>query len=210
MSLFTKADLVSGFMEFSAISARRDRKAVWGATFQAGDKTENRIAEVEAEFDLLIARLSEELPDRLQEEADPVARVRLFGFPSQMAALKQPIIDFLNQIFEPTRYHTNIALRGFYFTSGTQEGTPIDKAARGTDRRLRARGQAAPRYSGRGKSFFLGDLLTKVIFGEAGWVSFNRSAQRRKAPCAMAAMPRRRSSPCHPRRLVGQLSRIAS
>ena len=44
-----------------------------------------------------------------------------------MAALKQPIFDFLNQIFEPTRYHANATLRGFYFTSGTQQGTPIDQ-----------------------------------------------------------------------------------
>ena len=44
-----------------------------------------------------------------------------------MAALKRRIFDFLNPIFEPTRYHANATLRGFYFTSGTQEGTPIDQ-----------------------------------------------------------------------------------
>ena len=54
-------------------------------------------------------------------------RVLLYGFPTQMAALKRPIFDFLNQIFEPTRYHANATLRGFYFTSGTQHGTPIDR-----------------------------------------------------------------------------------
>ena len=32
---------------------------------------------------------------------------------------------------------------------------------------------------GAGKSFFLHDLLTKVIFGEAGWVSTNMAAVRR-------------------------------
>ena len=35
--------------------------------------------------------------------------------------LKAPISDFLTQVFEATRYHANATLRGFYFTSGTQE-----------------------------------------------------------------------------------------
>ncbi len=178
--LFTKADLVAGFMEYFGNLGEQRRKAVWGATFQVKDKTENKVSEAEAELDLLIGRLSQEMPDRLQEEVDPVARVRLFGFPSQMAALKRPIVEFLNQIFEPTRYHTNIPLRGFYFTSGTQEGTPIDRLLGAMTGAFDRQG-AGPQMSGRGKSFFLGDLLTKVIFGEAGWVSTNRAAQRRKA-----------------------------
>ena len=100
---------------------------VWGATFQTDDKTRNMIGEVPAEFDALIERLNERLPDRLQEEPNHTARVLLFGFPTQMTALKQPIIEFLNRVFEPTRYHANATLRGFYFTSGTQQGTPIDQ-----------------------------------------------------------------------------------
>ena len=103
------------------------RRQVWGATFQTEDKTRNMIGEVPAEFDALIERLTEELPDRLQEEPTPNARVAIFGFPAQIAALKRPVFEFLNQIFEPTRYQANANLRGFYFTSGTQEGTPIDQ-----------------------------------------------------------------------------------
>ena len=41
---------------------------VWGATFQTDDKTRNMIGEVPAEFDALIERLNESLPDRLQDE----------------------------------------------------------------------------------------------------------------------------------------------
>ncbi|TIO90381.1 MAG: hypothetical protein E5X90_28120, partial [Mesorhizobium sp.] len=35
--------------------------------------------------------------------------------------------------------------------------------------------------SGTGKSFFLHDLLTDVIFAESGWVSYDKSAERRAA-----------------------------
>ena len=37
----------------------------------------------------------------------------------------------------------------------------------------------AAAFSGAGKSFFLHDLLAKVVFGEAGWVSTNMAAVRR-------------------------------
>ena len=122
---------------------------------------------------------NEEMPDRLQEEPDPIARTRIYGFPAQMASLKPAITGFLNQVFEPTRYHTKFALRGFYFTSGTQEGTPIDRVI-GAMSSSFGRGMVEPSaYSGMAKSFFLGDLLTKVVFAEAGWVSFNPKAVKR-------------------------------
>lgn len=178
-ALFTKADLISGFMEYFGSFTEQRRNMVWGATFQTADKTQNLIGEVPHEFDLLIARLSEEIPDRLQEEVDPLSRVKLFGFPSQVASLKPAVVEFLNQIFEPTRYHTNASLRGFYFTSGTQEGTPIDRVLGAMSISFGEEGHSVPAYSGRAKSFFLGDLLKSVIFAEAGWVSMNLKAVRR-------------------------------
>jgi type VI secretion system protein ImpL len=180
-ALFTKADLIAGFMEYFGNLNEAGRRIVWGATFQTNDKTQNMVGEVPAQFDLLIERINLELVDRLQEEATPSAKVQVFGFPSQMAALKKPIFDFLNQIFEPTRYHSNATLRGFYFTSGTQEGTPIDQLIGALSRSFGAQQVAAAQYSGLGKSFFLTNLLTEVIFGEAGWVSTNRGAVRRAA-----------------------------
>ena len=48
------------------------------------------------------------------------------AFRRSSARIRKPIADFLNRIFEPTRYQTTAVLRGFYFTSGTQEGTPFD------------------------------------------------------------------------------------
>jgi len=178
-AFFTKADLIAGFMEFFGNLPDHSRKSVWGATFQTDDKTANMIGEVPKEMDALIARLNEGLADRLQDEPNPTARVQIFGFPSQVASLKQPVYDFLTRIFEPTRYHSNATLRGFYFTSGTQEGTTIDQLIGALARSFGAQGAGAARYSGQGKSFFLTNLLSDVIFGEAGWVSNNRTATRR-------------------------------
>ena len=177
--VFTKADLISGFMEYFGNLDEQRRKLVWGATFQTSNKKENRVTEVGPEIDLLVSRLAQELPDRLQEEPDPISRVRLVGLPTQVAALKPSITQFLNQIFEPTRYQTSATLRGFYFTSGTQEGTPIDRVLGSLGRKLGIAASVSQAYAGRGKSFFLENLLTKVVFGEAGWVSTNARAVRR-------------------------------
>jgi type VI secretion system protein ImpL len=186
-ALFTKADLVAGFMEFFGHLNEPGRQQVWGATFQTADKKRNLVGEVPNEFDALIGRLNQEMPDRLQDEPAPGTRVALYGFPAQMAALKRPLHDFLNAIFEPTRYHANAALRGFYFTSGTQQGTPIDQLINALVKNFGAREVGSAAYSGLGKSFFLTDLIQKVIIGEAAWVSMDPAAVRRARVMRAAA-----------------------
>lgn len=178
-ALFTKCDLIAGFIEYFANLTDQSRRQVWGATFQTNDKSRNFVGEIPAEFDLLLQRMTYDVTDRLQEEPTPSNRVLLYGFPAQIAALKRPIYDFLNQIFEPTRYHAKATLRGFYFTSGTQQGTPIDRLIGALAKSFGTEQVGHQAYSGLGKSYFLTDLILKVIIGEAGWVSFNRAAVRR-------------------------------
>jgi type VI secretion system protein ImpL len=179
-ALFTKADLIAGFVEYFGSFTESRRRKVWGATFQTDDRKKNMVAQVPAEFDDLVKRLTEEVTDRLHEEADPIARIAIFGFPAQFATLKDRVADFLNRIFEPNRYQVNANLRGFYFSSGTQEGTPIDQVLGAIGRSFGSQTQTA-HMSGTGRSFFLHDLLTKVIFAESGWVSRDMNAVRRAA-----------------------------
>ncbi|MBL8589717.1 MAG: type VI secretion system membrane subunit TssM, partial [Methylobacteriaceae bacterium] len=185
--MFTKSDLVAGFGEFFGALGEKSRKQVWGATFQTSDKTRNMVGDVPAEFDTIIARLNELTTDRLQEEPAPSTRVSVFGFPAQMAKLRRPVFNFLNKIFEPTRYHANATLRGFYFTSGTQEGTPIDQLIGALSKTFGAQGVAGAGYSGTCRSYFLTDLIARVIIGEAAWVSTDRAALRRQRIIKAAA-----------------------
>ncbi|RWE30782.1 MAG: type VI secretion system membrane subunit TssM [Mesorhizobium sp.] len=175
--LFTKADLVSGFMDYFGDLDEARRRKVWGTTFQTTDRNRNMIGEAPAEFDALARQLAEELADRLQDEADPVARIAIFGFPVQFGALRTRVVRFVTSLFDPSRSQVKVSLRGFYFSSGTQEGTPIDQVLGAIGRSFGGASQA--HLSGTGKSFFLHDLLAKVIFPEAGWVSFDRAAERR-------------------------------
>ena len=178
-AVFTKMDLIAGFTPYFADLDEAGRNVVWGATFQTASKTANTVSQVGEEFDLLVKRIFERMPERLQEEPDPRARATLFGMPAQLTAIRKPIVEFLNRVFEPTRYQTTAALRGFYFTSGTQEGTPLDAVIGALQRSYGVESFGAAAHSGLGKSYFLHDLMTKVIFAEAGWVSVNIAAVRR-------------------------------
>ncbi|WP_292154107.1 type VI secretion system membrane subunit TssM, partial [Mesorhizobium sp.] len=175
--LFTKADLVAGFMDYFGDFDEVRRRKVWGATFQTTDRNRNMVSETSAEFDALARQLADEIADRLQDEADPVARIAIFGFPAQFAALRTRVVRFVTSLFDASRAQVNVSLRGLYFSSGTQEGTPIDQVLGAIGRNFGSASQA--HLSGTGKSFFLHDLLAKVIFPEAGWVSFDRTAERR-------------------------------
>ena len=177
-ALFTKGDLVAGFTEYFAFLNEQGRQQVWGATFQTADKSRNMVGEVGGEYDALLERLTEETLDRLQDEPVPNTKVLLFGFPAQMARLKRSVGNFLTQIFEPTRYHANATLRGFYFTSGTQQGTPIDQLIGALVKSFGAEEVPVSSYSGQGRTYFLHDLILKVIVGEAAWVSTDRAAVR--------------------------------
>jgi type VI secretion system protein ImpL len=184
--LFTKADLVVGFMEYFGALDEERRRQVWGATFQIKSRGDNLIGEAPAEFDALARRLADEVPDRLQAEQDPVARINIFGFPRQFDALKLLVLDFLGRVFEPARKQAAASLRGYYFSSGTQEGTPIDQVLGAIGRSFG--GGATPHLSGSGKSFFLHDLLAKVAFAESGWVSRNDRVERRAAMVRAGSM----------------------
>ena len=185
-AVFTKADLIAGFNEFFGQLTEPQRRMVWGHTFQTADKTRNMIGDVPPEYDALIERLNERLPDRLQDEHNPTARAQIFGFPSQMATLKRSIVDFLTRVFEPTRYHANATLRGFYFTSGTQEGTPIDQLIGALSRNFGSDHAGSAAFSGKGKSYFLTELVQKVVIGESGWVSTDLGAARRSTALRIA------------------------
>jgi type VI secretion system protein ImpL len=177
--LFTKADLVAGFREYFAGFDENRRRMVWGTTFPPAPRGGDLRSEVTDGFKALTVRLSDEAIDRLQEEVDPFARTAIFGFPAQFGLLKERVADFISAVFDAPGTARRENLRGFYFSSGTQEGTPIDQFLGAIGRSFGS--GARPRLSGTGKSFFLHDLLSRVVFAEAPRVSYDPAAARRAA-----------------------------
>lgn len=179
--LFTKADLIAGFSEFFDGLAKDEREQVWGFTLplaKKGSKTPT-VAAFDAEFNLLIQQLNTQSLERIQAETDPQRRSMIASFPSQVASVQTVARDFLTALFQDNKYEHRQMLRGVYFTSGTQEGTPIDRLMMGMSRTFGIGRQAIGSGRGTGRSFFLTQLFDNVIFKEAGLVSADDKVERR-------------------------------
>lgn len=178
--LFTKADLIAGFVEFFDDFGREERDQAWGMTFPVdeGKDDQGAVAGFSEEFDLLLARLNDRMIERLHQEPDVQRRSLIYGFPAQIASLKEPMRDFLTEIFKPSRFEERALLRGVYVTSGTQEGTPIDRLMGAMASTFGLNRQSLSAFSGSGRSYFLTRLLRNVVFPEASIVSANRKVER--------------------------------
>lgn len=179
--LFTKVDLVAGFTEFFDDLDRDKRAQVWGTTFDPKHDDDSPVSSFASELRALIEQLNARLFDRMQAERNVERRARIAMFPGQMASLEPVLMEFLRVAFDSNRDEMPPLLRGVYFTSGTQEGTPFDRL---TGALARAFGVDQTRTQSlqpvQGRSYFLENLLKEVIFGEALLVASNPAAARRR------------------------------
>jgi len=187
--LVTKCDLVSGFTEYFEDLGAEGRAQVWGMTFAPERSTAGTAAEdFAAEFDALVERLNQRLFGRMEEERDSRRRTAIFAFPQQVAGLRNFLALFVTEVFAATRFDGRLLLRGVYFTSGTQEGTPIDRLMAAIGRGFAVAPDAvSAAVAGRGKAYFIERLLRDVMFAEAGLAGLNRARELRNAALQLGA-----------------------
>jgi type VI secretion system protein ImpL len=180
--LFTKADLIAGFVEFFETLGKEERDQVWGVTLplDTGKDEGGAVAGFGAEFDLLLDRLNDRMLERVQQETDVRRRRLIWGFPQQIASLRGVAVEFLTEIFRPSRLEARPLLRGVYLTSGTQNSTPIDRLLDAMAGQFGLQRQAVTAFSGTGRSYFLARLVSEVVFGEAGLVGRDPKVERRQ------------------------------
>jgi len=177
--LLTKVDLVAGFTEFFDDLAQEQRAQVWGVTFPqnpAQNKSQQStdvLTLFSDEFDGLVKSLHSRQLWRIYQERDINRRNLINGFPQQIAMLKPLLDDFLQKIFTPNRYQERPWLRGVYFSSGTQEGSPIDRVMNSVAGSFGINLQAQPSYQGRARSYFITRLFKDVLFQEAELANAN-------------------------------------
>ena len=179
--LFTKADMIAGFSEYFDSYGKEEREQVWGFTLplDTTKKEASPIAMFDDEFAALLGQLNANLLERMQTETDHQRRSLIAGFPSQVASVRAVARAFLAEAFQDNRFEERHMLRGVYFTSGTQEGTPIDRLMMGMARTFGIGRQAIGSGRGTGRSFFLTRLFNDVVFPEAGLVSADDKVERR-------------------------------
>jgi type VI secretion system protein ImpL len=192
--MVTKCDLIAGFNETFGELGREDREQVWGFSFphdpndpEAANATP--LQNFSSEFSALGKRLRDTLIERMQAEPDVLRRSAIFAFPQQFEGLKGLLGGFLEQVFEGgAGLEERAFVRGIYFTSGTQEGSPIDRVL-GTLGRTFGVEQRPPAVpSWRGKAFFLTRLLKEVVFAEQGLVGRNLQAESQRRRWRLAGL----------------------
>jgi len=188
--MLTKLDLVPGFMEFFETLRKEERAQVWGMTFALDDgkASDGPLPSLPGEFALLEQRLNERLVERLQQERDPSRRDLIYGFPQQFGALKETLHGFLEGVFKPNAFEDRALLRGVYFTSGTQEGSPIDRLIGAMAQGMNLDRQHLARQTGTGRSYFIEKLFMAVAFAERGLVGVNPRIERRRKWLARGAL----------------------
>jgi type VI secretion system protein ImpL len=184
--LITKSDLLAGFSEFFQKLGAEERAQVWGTSFPYSQASEARdaapaVSTFLQEFGALEQRLNERVIDLLHDERNPQSRALIYAFPQQFSSLKDVLNDFVGKVFAPSRYAEKPLLRGVYFTSGTQEGSAIDRVIGNLGRALRLEAKLLAPQQPSGKSFFLTRLLDAVIFNEEGLAGANLRWERRRS-----------------------------
>ncbi|MFS0738576.1 type VI secretion system membrane subunit TssM [Sphingomonas sp. 1P06PA] len=181
--LLTKADLLAGFVEYHDDLDVEGRRAVLGHTL-ALNQAKPSAEQLTTAFDALAREVSARQAKRLAEEPDAQRRALLLGFPSQLASLRTRLMRFLDGAFVAGDEPAGV-LRGFYLTSGVQEGAPLDRIISGM-----ADVYDAPRSTaqGSGRAYFLNRLLGEVMFPEAGLVQMDPAARKRQKGVLVGAI----------------------
>lgn len=178
--VFTKADLISGFVDFFEDRDRTERDKVWGATlpYDTTGKAD-AVAAFDHHFDELYEGLKEASVARMSLHRGEQLPPGVLTFPLEFAALKSSLRTFLTTLFEENPYQFRPIFRGFYFTSAVQEGQSTGRASERVAEQFALQlqpGSASKVYSQSG--FFLKELFSRVIFADRQLVQQYTSRQK--------------------------------
>ncbi|HXX93858.1 MAG TPA: type VI secretion system membrane subunit TssM, partial [Planctomycetota bacterium] len=180
--LFSKCDLLQGFVEFFEDFTKQDRAQAWGCSLPfspTGTQDYRQIFEDETQQ--MFRALTHQRLGSLVAERPPGKKQNIFVFPLQFQAASRKLAEFVGLLFRPNPFQETSVFRGFYFTSGTQEGTPIDQVIRSMSAAFglkeEAASGAAPTVDK--KSYFINHLFTKIIFPDQTLAHQSSRVQRR-------------------------------
>jgi type VI secretion system protein ImpL len=171
--MFTKCDLIQGFVEYFGDFSEIERAQIWGATLTASEQAHPKPREIfEEQFRRLEERAFEIRTQKLSSPLKREERKKVFLFPYQFSSLKEKLAYLIGEIFQPNPYQDNPVFRGFYFTSGTQEGVPLDLAIRNIARQynLEMTGEKEEQevYKEK-KHYFIRDFLHDIVIGDQNY-----------------------------------------
>ena len=181
--IFTKCDLISGFVEYYSDFSETERSQIWGATLTPQQQFDpNPKSVFEDEFKKLSDRLFEIRTVRLSGPLKREQRSKVFLFPFQFKSLQQKLAYLIGEVFQPNPYQDNPIFRGFYFTSGTQEGVPLDLAIREIAKQFNLPETASDVSENilETKTYFIKNLLNDVLIDDQNYSTGQTSSVSKK------------------------------
>jgi type VI secretion system protein ImpL len=128
--VFTKADLINGFVDYFEQFDRAERDKVWGATLPyVAEGRSDAVAQFDRHFDELHEGLRELALARMSLQRGQTLPGGVLSFPLEFAAIKPALSAFVATLFEDNPYQFQPVFRGFYFTSALQEGQSTSRAS---------------------------------------------------------------------------------
>ena len=166
--LFTKCDLLPGFVETYSEMGKSERKSIWGFTLPvtgayAGVDPTGTFCD---QFDRLADRTEQRAFRRMGEERRIESRGKIYELPQHFEMLRENLASFIGMVFTGNVYAETPMLRGCYFTSGTQEGRPIDRLMGNMAQAFGMQSALPGHAQVEARSYFLGNLFNKVIFAD--------------------------------------------
>ena len=181
--VFTKCDLVQGFVEYFCDFSEIERSQIWGATLTSQQLINTNPKDVfENEFQKLSDKIFEVRTIRLSSPLKREQRRKVFLFPFQFKSLQQKLTHLIGEVFQHNPYQDNPIFRGFYFTSGTQEGAPLDIAIKEIARQfnLPQTTDEDSREIIETKNYFIKDLLNDIVIGDQNYSAGHTSGAVKK------------------------------
>ena len=164
--VFTKCDLIQGFIEYFGDFSEIERSQIWGATFTTQQQLDpNPKSVFENEFNKLADLIYKVRIIRLSNPLKREQRRKVFLFPFQFRSLQEKLTYLIGEVFQPNPYQDNPIFRGFYFTSGTQEGAPLDLAIREIAKKFNLPPISVDESQEilETKNYFIKDLMNEVV-----------------------------------------------
>ena len=179
--VFTKCDLLQGFVELFENLSRRERQQIWGATLSLEQQSAGDPREIfNHEFQVLLKSINEFRMKRLSVPTKSEDRGRLYVFPLEFATIQEQVGYFISHLFQPNPYQENPFFRGFYFTSGTQEGVPMDLVIQAVAKQFDLPPSIVTEPEVEKKSYFIKDLFTDVIVPDQNMVTQTSGSAARR------------------------------
>lgn len=163
--LFTKADLLPGFVETFGDLSKQDRGQVWGFTVPLAKPPADAGMHFAERFDEMASIVERRSLRRLGEERKIETRELIHGFPQQLATVRKGAMGFVSKLFDGGAFGETPMFRGVYFSSGTQEGRPIDRVMHKMAEAFGIRSEVnLGEPVTEAKSYFLRDVFLNVVF----------------------------------------------